>query len=949
MNYLKWNNAIGNWFFNDKKAEQEVYLYITPQDLVNIGISNNLGENPEDVFLNFISALKCGLPGTPKNGNIIDRALYSYRKWVERPIKIDGISVSFPLYLPYLVLFVLPLTEGTHSDLRVDAYYPRINTFLEQHNLPTMPAQNANYNWNKIWEDLFLWSFEEKNTEIGYFEIHPFRNERWVYVGKPLSQSIFPFHALNRLPEFFEISGLVPGEEVEDYEFRKLLLTNGEKLLGLSNKVIGVIRDPENELAQSIINVVKRNYNEWLGYTDQYDSETETVKKGNTITRLCLCIEGDRARGYKTYYRLYTKLDFPEDLAFVHNDRQYMCYQFGKGWSKPLFLPFSESLELQDKLNKWIVRFPKKDVRLLIEGKNFHLGGWIEVPYLVTSRMLLLARKEQSESIEEWGDCFLKGDFKKITAVGIPSDHVLYEIFNPPISHPDISVLQFKTEKRIIISGGMKIGVRTWLRDLLPKVELENGHGTESVYLVYEGSENKFFLEQRDIDQPVWTLPRDVETDRGFYVKVEGHEVKGEQLRNFIESSQGKVELLDDRSLPARNQFGQIINIGKSDSYVIGSKLLAKEDRKLWLRQAVYSRDFRPQMINGKHQPFIEKDLSGYNGLLVNFLTVKGECSSKDYFEAFESVYQEMFGPEEIESHPIELSRLKRWSLNYLDYMGILDYEYSTKKIVVNPPQFLLIPTESGRKVLLIGGRTPELVQKLKAEVKKEERLSLRIESQDVSLSSFILPPTVTITGYDEKDGISIERNLKKIAEACSISFNPDKFQQFRLAEFSGDIHEYKNQLTTDERFDDSGWPARIFNVDQLRFIPIDTQNIDKSFSLVEYRLTEYSFKYRLWMDGHPYVINKNWGRYMILNQSRKEVIFNDREKDIVAIPATLPLPRLISEAITLFSGKAPKRLFLEIDGINTWFNIYQNIPPIFASNYFKKVGQTKKETIINL
>ena len=102
-------------------------------------------------------------------------------------------------------------------------------------------------------------------------------------------------------------------------------------------------------------------------------------------------------------------------------------------------------------------------------------------------------------------------------------------------------------------------------------------------------------------------------------------------------------------------------------------------------------------------------------------------------------------------------------------------------------------------------------------------------------------------------------------------------------------------------------------------------------------------------MNGQPHAINKNWGRYMILNRSRKEVIFNDRDKNIVAIPASLPLPRLISEAMTLFSGKAPKRLFSEIEGIKTWFNIYENIPPIFASNYFRKVGQTKEELTINL
>ena len=948
MNYLEWNNAIGKWFFNEEKAEQEVYLFISKNDIVRIGKENGIEAQDDNIFIDFIDGIRQGIPGRSSYGNILEHALYAYNKWKENPISIDDVQVEYPLYIGYLALFVLPLTESVQTDLRADAYYPRLRSFLNKFDLPSMPAQNEYNNWNPLWDDLFDWSFEKKNTELGYFEVHPFRNERWVYVGKPLSQSIFSIHSIRQLPQFYETCGLVPGEEIDDTTFRKLLLANGERHLRLTKKVLNAIGDSENELGYSVINIVKKNYQEWTGITDQYDSETDTIKKGNTIAQLRLCMEGDEARGYKVYFRLYTKLDFPEDLIFVHNDQEYKCQQFGKGWSKPLFLSFNEGMELSDNLNKWKSKFTEKDVRLLIEGKNFHLSGWVEVTYMVTSRMLLLAKEELSASIEEWGDFFKNGDFKKIPAAGIPKGHVLYYICNPPIGHPDIPVLQFKTDKRILICGGLKTGVRTWLKDLLPDIELENGCGTETVYLAYEDSYEKIPLERMNIDQPVWTLPSDIKINKGFNVKVEGAYVKGEQLKNYILDSQGKLEILDEKTLPVRNQFGQVVDSEENNTYVIGRNLLAEYERKFWLRQALYTHYFRPQTTKGQYMTSAENVLKEYNDLLVCFLTVKRESSARDYFEAFESVYQKIFKPEEIESHPIDLPRLKRWSLNYLDYIGVLDYEYSTKKIVVNPPQFLLIPTQSGRKVLLIGGRTLELVQKIKAHAEKEG-LYFNLEPQDESLSPFILPSTVTITGFDEYDGYNIEKKLKKVAKACSISFDPDKLPQFRLAEFSGNIDEYKSQLIPDERFDDSGWPARVFNVDKLQFIPIDPQEIDKSFSLVEYRLTEYTFKHRFWMNGQPYPINKNWGRFMILNHSKKEVIFNDRDKNIVAIPASLPLPRLISEAMTLFSGKAPKSLFIEIKGIKTWFNIYDNIPPIFASNYFMKVGQTKQELTINL
>jgi hypothetical protein len=55
--------------------------------------------------------------------------------------------------------------------------------------------------------------------------------------------------------------------------------------------------------------------------------------------------------------------------------------------------------------------------------------------------------------------------------------------------------------------------------------------------------------------------------------------------------------------------------------------------------------------------------------------------------------------------------------------------------------------------VLLIGGRTPELIQEIKGEAEKEGLNFLTLKQQDSSLFPFILPPTVTVAGFDEVDG----------------------------------------------------------------------------------------------------------------------------------------------------------------------------------------------------
>jgi hypothetical protein len=627
MNYLKWNNAIGKWLFNEENAEKEVYLFITRHDIVKIGREYGLNGEDEEIFDDYINALREGVPGRPSQNNIIIHALYAYKKWKEKNKKEP--TAEFPLYLNYISLFVLPLTEDHNHNLRSDAYYPRINRFLSKYNLPSLPYQNESMNLNVLWEDLEEWSIDQKNTELGYFELHPFTNSRWVYVGKPLSQSILPLQAIRNLPQFFEICGLVPDDEIDSSKFRNLLSANGARHLGLGSNVINIIKDPGNELGQSIINIVKKNFQEWTGNTDQYDKETETTKKGNTIAQLRLCVEGDNARGYRTYYRLFSKLDFPEDLTFTFENREFKCQQFGKGWSKPLSLPFKEGLVLQDKLNKWHAKFPEKEVRLFIEGKNFHLSGWIEVLYMVTSRMLLLAKEEHSASIEEWGELFSNGGFRRIKGAIIADDLALYEIYNPQIEHPDFPLLQFKTDKRIKLSGGMKIGMRTWHIDFLPDVTIEYGLGTERVFIKYEDSDDKIPLKLKYGGHPIWEIPQNIEINKGFYIKVDYENVKGDQLRNYIIDTHDKLDKLSEEDLPARDKFGQIFNEREKTEYALGVSLITKNERTIRTRQDIYYYDFRPKATKCGFEINASDDFNKSDDLLVTYLTVKGKSNVK--------------------------------------------------------------------------------------------------------------------------------------------------------------------------------------------------------------------------------------------------------------------------------------------------------------------------------
>ena len=110
--------------------------------------------------------------------------------------------------------------------------------------------------------------------------------------------------------------------------------------------------------------------------------------------------------------------------------------------------------------------------------------------------------------------------------------------------------------------------------------------------------------------------------------------------------------------------------------------------------------------------------------------------------------------------------------------------------------------------------------------------------------------------------------------------------------------------------------------------------------------LNEYTFRHRLWINGVAYCIdpktglNKNWGRYIILKHEGKNVVLNDREKELLAVPAFTPLPRLLQEALILYSGKSPRKAKIEHAGVTHLYNLYENIPHILGYNSLLKVGQ---------
>lgn len=933
MNYSEWNKHIAKYFFKPENAGKNILFYLTKQDLIKYSRQLLSGKSDEEIWNDFIHAIKYDqqdendliIPHSP-----ISRPLELYRNWNR---------TDTPPFIAYLILYIIPLTETYDEPFYASNYYGKVNIYFKRYeilngftesSIGTLNYQTISHLWNALEE----WSVITMNCDLGIFELKKFGNQNWIHVGKPFSQCVLPPSAINKLPELFFEVGLIPDSAYSKEEFRKILLKHGAKILWLKESVIELIRKSDtNELGQSIIDIVNREYKKWTGETheDEIEGITQRTKRNYTVAPLFLQFKVNENDGEITFsFRAYSSNDYPEDLKFGVYENLYET----NGWSKTLNLDFNESFELKDDFNKWVARFPDRDVRLFVSAGTYQLstGYWIETESLSkTDPMFLLCKSGKQESIQEWGRTFQNGNFRQEDLDGLPENYSLFKILNPVKSHPSIPLLTLYTEKRIELTGGLKVNFRTFINDFLPEVEITNSDGNEKVYLQYKNIVEKIFLNRKQSNSNRWLLPSDTLLNVDFNLKVEGENFAGNEIAYNLTSSLDTASKVDGIQLPKRDSFGRHIN-DEPQQYCLGSNLINPNLRS---KKGFSSYTHLFISINPEIKAQVSKAVFSNHGgnMLCSFLALKNVLTTEEFFRAFEFYYSKEFSERQATAS-FNLTRTKKASLNFYDYTDILDYDYETKKIVVNPPQFIFIPASQGRKILLIGARDSSLAEAI-INTAPRHNLQVEITKQFSSNEKLLLPDAITIKAFGKSSETYGEKNLVEFTKELQIKFSHDYFPQIALHEFSSGITEYQSSMQlTDEN--DYGWARRIFNPEDLSFARSETQSFDKSFSMIEYKLNEYTYYYKLWIDGMCFQVDKNWGKYLALKRFNKDVILFDSNRKRVAIPWEVPLPRLLSESIMLLSGLAPD--FREIEG--RFYRVYENIPGIFTENLFRKLGQ---------
>ena len=272
-------------------------------------------------------------------------------------------------------------------------------------------------------------------------------------------------------------------------------------------------------------------------------------------------------------------------------------------------------------------------------------------------------------------------------------------------------------------------------------------------------------------------------------------------------------------------------------------------------------------------------------------------------------------------------------TIRYLEALGYCEFDYDERRVFMCPPALVLLPSFGLPRALLTGARTPGLVEKVKASVKKRKDAAIfnRVKQKNSELN---LPDAATIE-------VSDFDVLKEIAQENGINLSSERPAALDLATYSTSIDDVETGLRFESRTE-INWERKVFNVQRLAF----SRHEDGS----DYRLSEYINPYNqqrkhwIWNGAMTADVGRDWGRYIVLKHAGKQILIYDEESQELQVPLRVPLPCLLARAATLCSGMAPvireDSVFCKSVPSGFSMQIYSDVPAEIASNIFSKTGQ---------
>ena len=478
--YLRWNNAIAECFFNPDMAGRSVHLY------VNSRLISELERELGAVAGSFIDAVQEGPLWTTRQG-ICQRALQACQGWRAR-------GLDYPPYIAYLGLFVL--AGGTDGDFEPNAYYPRLRELVGDPGDGMFPSFNR---MQELWDDLETWSGLDRAGKLGLFDARTIGGH--VHIGYPLAQSLLTEQERKALPRIFYEANLDPTATPPADELARALRSPASRELLRPRTLRLVESQNDADHYKAILDAVSDELAEWDGETQGTGQGGRSTKLASAGLRIGLDLDLV-ARTATASIRCRLKREFPEDglcLEIPGIPGQFLAEEYMEGWSLPVStggagemfdasrLDWSRGVALKTGQPGLHLRLPGRPVRVFIEGTSEGIPGLIEVHALPRGQSFYLAYRELFWSrLEEWATVECSGFQELDVLKGLPTGwkfaHISEATGNESVRH-DFPFLSYPPSSRLRLVGGIRSSRgNNFFSFAPPDVALEGGTQDAGLY-----------------------------------------------------------------------------------------------------------------------------------------------------------------------------------------------------------------------------------------------------------------------------------------------------------------------------------------------------------------------------------------------------------------------------------------------------------------------------------
>lgn len=277
---------------------------------------------------------------------------------------------------------------------------------------------------------------------------------------------------------------------------------------------------------------------------------------------------------------------------------------------------------------------------------------------------------------------------------------------------------------------------------------------------------------------------------------------------------------------------------------------------------------------------------------LIYAMSTRGSLNIEQFNELFRFVHFHSGGMDEGD---IDINA-RRQAIRNLDSLAYCEFDFDRRKVFMCKPALILLPSFGLPKALLVGARTPALIEKLKAAV-KENRTKSQIYAITPAAAHSSLPSALHIQATDNDI-------LKEIANQAGIDCDLMSPAAWNIAQMSIKLNEIEGELNY-ERQTEPEWHKRIFSTDRLVFSGYETDQENKRLAEYRHPVTKQLYHW-IWNGDNAAQVSRDWGRYMILAKYGSSILIYDDKLFRLAVPMTVPLPCLLARAAALCSGTVP-------------------------------------------